>query len=590
MLNRELFKQITRNLVHPDDVDDYYLKLKNFSLLSECQLSPEFNEVLSQIRWLEETLNCGVPHQETEKPVFSEKSKERRSPESIISEIDDLIQKEKESSELTAILNFLAGNYGWTSRDLTSFYEQRKAFLEDEDFKEDVANEVRMLAAIARTDINLSDYLPAELAKPLNAFAKNLNTKRSIVLLTLLTACSACVQVGTKILCDRRKNWRQPAGLYSLMISPSGQGKSPIHDQLLQIPFWVIQSQWKQDWDLAMEDYERELLEIKSADKEERAAMMRSLEKPPEQQRVLFASDPTVIGLVNQFRVWPKQGILGLYDEARKLFSFDRTPSSGSDRSDFLTFYNGSGVLELRKDGVRNAVAELSYSVLGTIQPDILFDLMSDPNDADGQWARFQFCIQPLQRKTPASEEMSINLEELMVWLYKFLLSFEKATYPLSPDAQKAFDDYVYGEIEDKRLSSTVPALQSLYGKAGGTVGRVALNLHLINRCFDVSGYHAEISEQTIQAAISFNRFTIQQTQLLYSQSQINNDELPPKLAMIYQLAKQTGGVTARDIQRYRRAFRKEDNATIRQWLRKLADMDLGSLSGTGNRLKFHAL
>jgi hypothetical protein len=46
---------------------------------------------------------------------------------------------------------------------------------------------------------------------------------------------------------------------------------------------------------------------------------------------------------------------------------------------------------------VRISLPRTSLSITGTIQPDILREMMGDFSDANGQWARFLWCLLPLK-------------------------------------------------------------------------------------------------------------------------------------------------------------------------------------------------
>jgi CRISPR-associated protein Cmr3 len=57
----------------------------------------------------------------------------------------------------------------------------------------------------------------------------------------------------------------------------------------------------------------------------------------------------------------------------------------GNDKESLLTAFDGSGLKVNRTSGLRISLPRTSLSLTGTIQPDILREMMGDCSDASGQ-------------------------------------------------------------------------------------------------------------------------------------------------------------------------------------------------------------
>ncbi|WP_013323843.1 DUF3987 domain-containing protein [Gloeothece verrucosa] len=586
MIDRTLFNHILNGWLEDEKVLAYYNALVSF-----IEKNPDHSDTKTAIEhriFIEDCYPALLPQKPQEsKPDNTSKEMS----EELKQKIDELIDNDYDPVAIMPVLKETASKYGWNLYELNKYYDLRKRWKEDDDFREEVEAEVNEVVRMSNQNLNLEHFFNEEIAKPLKLFSDNLQVRHPITLTTALVGTSVCHQVGSRLLVDASKGWLEPPGLYGLLVSPSGQGKSPIQYALIQRPFWEIQSEWKKIFDQNRKEYYEQLEELKALPKEERQGAMKELEEPPNQPRILFASDPTVIGINGQFEAYPKQALLGLYDEAKKLFAFDRTSSGKSDQADILSYYNGFGVVELRKDGIRANVGECIFSILGLIQPDVLLELMSDLADPDGKWARFIFCIQPLEKKRATRNGPAIDIHDLITSIYRHILKQPATKYLLDTDAQEIFDRYLYEEIEPKRICSTSPGLQSMYGKTGGQVARLALNLHVFNWASKLMPIPDIITGKTMFQAIMLNRFYVSQVKLLHAQAQVHHsEEIAAKLAMILQIAKNKGSVTARDVQKACRAFRKIDTAQIREWFRKLELMGKAVCRGSGNRLKLTPL
>lgn len=509
------------------------------------------------------------------------------SPQQLISEIDKLIDKNPAQSELDALLPYLASLAGKHTLDIRRLYDSRLAELEQDDSREDLKRDLDDLLAIGGESLNLHDFLPEPLAKPLTRLAERMAIRPEVFLLSLLTGVSALHKVGTTLVISFEDKFIVPPNLFAGILAESGQKKSPILRTLVKAPLDALEDAANAGLQAA---YDEELAEYRSLSKEEQKEKFSKGE--PELKHVdYYFNDSNVEGINRNFAKFPDRGVLYLRDELTGVFAFDKYRNGkGSERSDFLSFYDGFGKKELRAEGFVSRVKKTLLSIFGTIQPDTLRRLMVDPDDSDGQWARFLFVIQPLQAsRLLKSSAYDIN-SELINPLYHRIDQLPMMTYHFSPDAQD-FYERQYDKLEQLRVTHPEPAMRAVYSKMEGAIGRLAINLHVIHELLgrESAAISQAIPKARVIEASKLVKFFISQVRLIHVTARAKEGDLAPNLAAIVERSHKVGAVSARDIKRLVWAFRDASVQEIRSTFRQLESMDYGQCIGDGMHMKFSA-
>jgi hypothetical protein len=308
--------------------------------------------------------------------------------------------------------------------------------------------------------------------------------------------------------------------------------------------------------------------------------------------KLYYFTNATGEGMLNQVAAHPDQGILYLKDELAGVFKSTNQYRNGrgSDEEDILSYYDGTGGTVLRANGTQADLDGLLLGILGSIQPGVLQKLLGDFEDSNGNWARFMFVWQPLAASSMVPDGGKFDLTELIAWLYEELdktSALAPKQYSLSPDAFKLFCE-AYNSLERKRIDpATTPAMQNVWGKSEGRIGKIAINLHRIEAVFQGQLPSQVIERHTIRAAIALTYFGAQQVQAIYSMLG-SEDSLPPMLAKVLDIAERKGDwITAGDVQLNFTCKKRPRPETVRQWFKELAKLELGTIQGEGRKLKF---
>lgn len=593
--NNQLFTAILDGKATESETQAYLQALKQY--MEVCPNGPgeEYFTVVDQHSRVELRLNHIVDFDEPKELELAPAPKATNrlipavSREQLVAEIDQLIDENPSESKLAEVLPFLAKLAGISPRDIQTLYAAKLAELEASQSPEELKRDVDELLAIGGESLNLYEFLPPTLAEPLIRLADRMQARPEVFLLTLLTAISTLHKVGTNLTISAEDKFIVPPNLFSGIVAESGQKKSPILRTLVKYPLDALRAEANSQ---IRAQHEEDLDEWNSCTKEERGDQFPD-GKPNLQLIEYYFNDGTVEGINRQFSRFPQRGMLYLRDELAGVFAYNKYQGGkGSERQDFLSFYDGFGKKELRAEGFVSRVEQVLVSIFGTIQPEILRQLMQDPLDADGQWARFLFVIQPLQ---PAKLRQSGNFDinrHLLNPLYQRIDELPAMRYELASDA---FDYYalLYDKLEKQRCADPDPAMRAVFSKTEGTIGRLAINLHVLHELMgrEQAAVSQLIPKLRILQASKLARFFVNQLRLIRAAVNANasEGEIAPHLAAIVERSQRVGAIKARDVQKGILAFRHSSTQEIRGYFRSLAELGYGTCSGSGTKMIFTA-
>jgi Protein of unknown function (DUF3987) len=506
--------------------------------------------------------------------------------------IDNLIERQQPESDKLATLTELANLFKWDDRKLITYYQLRLKELEEEETQEETQSEIDSILDSMNDDIDIADYVDPILVPNLLRLSTKLRYKQSSVLTALMTAISILHKVGTVLWLE--DGFYVSPNLNSLLVSPSGQGKSPMMKALITEPFSKIEQEYQKVFEAAWTNYEQDSAEFSLMGKNEQRDTIKREglpTRPPEAPRILFATDLNTIAVAKQFRHYPEQGFIGIYDEAKKLFNF-KGGGRENDESNLLSLYDGSPIKELRAGENRANIAATLFGIYGLIQPRILLSLMGDDGDEQGKWARFLYTFQGKEAKVYSLKygTEKTSLSEDLATFYRSILKLPKRTYTLTVDSQLALSIYLTEGTEKERMAHSDNILEKFYGKSASRIAKLIVNLHLLQ---GNSGLEKTvIDDMTVYRAIELDDYYCKQIKILHSKSRAQKGELAPKLVEILKLSRdKTLPITARQVQSNSWIFRKDKEGVeqIRQYFQQLESMGYGVCQGAGNRTTFEA-
>ena len=518
------------------------------------------------------------------------------SDEKISAKVDELINLELPPSKLTAKLNKIAQIAHIPVTEVRKLYTERTEELELAESRSNTAAELEQLRQATQSSLENSSVIPEELAEPIKKLANWLNLRPECYLMALLAGISILHDTETELVLHRDWDFTVTPNLFAAIVSPSAQKKSPIIKAMVTKPLRRLQKKAKKEYQRATGQYEIDLAryeELKRNKNPEALEQEFPEGRPVEpRMKLYFFTNATGEGIINQVAAHPAQGILYLKDELAGVFKSTNQYRNGrgSDEEDILSYYDGTGGTVLRANGTQADLDGLLLGILGSIQPGVLQKLLGDFEDSNGNWARFMFVWQPLAASSMVPDGGKFDLTELIAWLYEEIDRTSASApkqYSLTPDAHLLFCE-AYNSLERRRIEpATTPAMQNVWGKSEGRIGKLAINLHRIEAVFKGQLPSPLIERHTIKAAIALTYFSAQQVQALYAMLGGENS-LPPMLAKVLDIAERKGDwVTARDVQ-FGFTLKKRPKAeTVRQWFAELEALNLGTTQGEGRRVKF---
>ena len=462
----------------------------------------------------------------------------------------------------------------------------------------DAQEELDNLLKIGEQTINLSDYLPGTLAQPMQMYAQWQNIRQAVLLTSLLTSVSSLHKVGTKLILHRNMNFTVPPGLYSAVVSDSGSKKSPIFRATAKDPLLKMRSSRHEEYSENYQLYQQELNEWEEQNPKLKRGQKPETPQPQEPVKppIFYCTDATGEGIKAQAQSSPDKSIFLLVDELAGMFSSQNAyrGGRGSDKQDLLSYFDGTGATVLRAGGVKVDIAHIYLSILGTIQPEVLQRLMGDTQDSDGSWARFLFAIQPnVPSELPDDTANGVSISELLTGYFERVFSLEQTDYTLSTGAFRLFQKF-YNRVEQLRVSHPSPGLRTVYGKAAGLVGRLALNLHVLHEVASGNLPSSEVSEDIMRKAIALMKFYVGQVQLVHAQVN-DSGSIAPHILRVIELSNRNqfgggdGWVKAKDIQLNTTKKFRPSPETAREWMEQAAKLGYGTMRGQGKRLEFNS-
>jgi hypothetical protein len=512
-------------------------------------------------------------------------------------QIEDILIQDLAPSELqTAKIRIRTENPGLSEREISRLFETIEQELELEESRSDRRTEVDNLLKLGDQSLNLSKFLPADLAQPLGHLAQGLNIRPEVCLTLLLAAASSLHKTNTELVIHRGQGFSVPPTIFAGLVSESGQKKSPLLNAIVKKPMTVLQREKREAFLSSLAQYEKDIVNWDKCNSEERSSKFPQGKPKLPQQQLYYFTSTTGEGLLNQFQAHPDKALLALVDELVGLFASQNKYSRGrgSDRQDILSAFDGTGATVLRASGTKVDIDRLLLSICGTIQPEIIKQLMRDCSDPDGQWARFLFVNQPLAAATlPDDDGRGIDLTGRLLDYYRAIDRLPARAYRLSRQAFKRYQP-VYNQLERLRTSHPNPGMRAVYSKMEGYIGRLALNLHVLHELSTRKTLpDEEIPLFIIERAIALAKFYIGQVKLIHASCAADLGEMAPLLAKIVEISKRMDATTgnswikAKVVQTgYDSRHRPRPDA-IRSWFRELEALGIGSTRGAGIRVEY---
>lgn len=204
-------------------------------------------------------------------------------------------------------------------------------------------------------------------------------------------------------------------------------------------------------------------------------------------------------------------GFAGIYDElAAFLKSFNKYKSGGGDEEVMLSLFSGKSISVNRKSSEPIFIEKPFVSIIGSIQPQVLINLLGNNKIDNGLTHRFLFAFPDhVIREDLSDDDVPEYIEELyQTCINRILISdfFQADGYPahkitLSKEGYEAY------KIFRRRINETInneksDAISGIYAKLDTYSLRIALILHVIRTgCKEVEINSYQVSAETFRKA-----------------------------------------------------------------------------------------
>jgi hypothetical protein len=409
-----------------------------------------------------------------------------------------------------------------------------------------------------------------ELGKLLSIAAGNFNIPVEILNFCLLPILGSRINSATRLMINPGTSFDVPPIRWSGLVGDSGTKKSPIIG-LLTKPMNKKQLELYEDYKEKKLAYDAEF----TAWKAQKPADRGEPPQAPTPMLDLYFSNFTIEALIDSLQHHPTEGTLISVDELSQFFTqMDMyRGGKGSDRSQYLSAYNGDSFKTNRKSSGTVCVPNPSISILGGIQPQTITNMFeADPNHLDGLYFRMSFVGLP-NNKMEAFTEIGGDLGDALYRLYEAISTAGSQQHFLSLEAKPLWANW-YDMTEDKqRSTSSTNLMKGIYSKFQGIAGRNALIIHRTMAAIAGVVPDQLISASTMEKAIAWTQWELSQTLLQYQLLGLTKD---PELSRILKFIDKftgKGWVSARDVDRWWSARTKPPANELREFMAKVVKL-----------------
>jgi Protein of unknown function (DUF3987) len=472
-------------------------------------------------------------------------------------------------------LMHLAKQRGQTYRDLDYLAKTLTAEQNQQTEQIESADRLQELLRTQEPNLNLHEFLEPWFADILIQTAKAMPTAPEFLFTTLLPSAASCIGSAAQVIIKPSAKYKQPMVFWSAIVANSGSMKTPAQRIILD-PLVELEKQ-------AYEAYKTEL-----ADYEYRKAAGENIVKPIRKR--YLTKDATLETLQRIHNDNPR-GVLYYRDEmAGAIKGRDQyRKGRGADEEAELDQWTGAAIIVDRADK-STCLPQSAISRTGSIQWEVLGDLMGDHRDANGAWSRWLFCAAdaPTRYLSLPQEETDTGISETLIWLYAELEKLPTQDYFLDHSAKRMFE-YWQRQLVDEQQTQQAFGLQLVYPKIEAYTARLALWLHIVNAVLRREQPTKMISGLTMGRAIQLAAYYLWQHRLIHTHNSPDTGIAGIALK-IHKYVERVGEASASKLKSGVRVLRNMAAAQIRELMQTLANTGYGKVQGEGADMKYAAM
>lgn len=277
-------------------------------------------------------------------------------------------------------------------------------------------------------------------------------------------------------------------------VAPPGAAKSPADDHA-RMPIDILQSEAKQKFDLADENFRREMVQWKDAPAEFRGAA------PVAPELEHFYSTDTTIEALSRILEFSCGIALSRDEIVGWVNSMDAYKGGkGAERQSHLSGWSGTPIKVDRKTSKTLLIEHPVVAVVGGVQPDVMHELAVEAGRRDGFMERILWVVPKVKPSRWSEDEVSKETSSALLSLFRGLRHPETSPSPvtLSRGAYKLWASW-YDENQDS-ISDSIGMMKGVYAKMPLQLARITLIIHCLE--FPDSPSSRRISAGQMAAAI----------------------------------------------------------------------------------------
>jgi Protein of unknown function (DUF3987) len=468
----------------------------------------------------------------------------------------------------------LAKKLGIPYRDLDSLAKSLKTSIDTQDTQTTAAEKLRSLLTTRPKQFDLTHYLEPWFADILLKTARAMPTAPEFLFTTLLPAAASRVGTAAQIVIKPSANYKQPMVFWSAIVAQSGSMKTPAQRVIID-PLVNLEKDAHEIYQADLEAYEC------------RKALGESAQKPI---RKRYLTKDSTVETLQRIHGENPRGLLYYRDElagAIKVRNQYRR-GYGADEEVELDQWNGAAVLVDRADK-SVCLPKSAVSRTGSIQWEVLGELMGDHRDFNGAWSRWLFCAADAPiRYLDIDEQPDTGISEALSWLYGALEKLPKTDYFLTPAAGQLFETWQH-QLVDAQQTETASGLVYVYPKIEAYTSRLALWLHIVNAALREQQPTQLIDAATMEKAIELAAYYLWQHRLIHTHNSPESG-LASVALKVQKYVERVGESTASKLKSGVRALRNMAAAQIRELMKTLANTGYGQVQGEGAEMKYAAM
>jgi hypothetical protein len=482
-----------------------------------------------------------------------------------------LIDNELPFQKDLALMN-LAQSQGYSYRDIDHLAKSLTIELDLETDQANAAQKLQDLLQTRCTNLDLTRYLEPWFADILTQTARAMPTAPEFLFTTLLPAAASRIGSAAQVVIKPSAKYTQPMVFWTADVSGSGTLKTPAQRIILD-PLIALEKEAHAAYQAELENYERS------------KAAGTTIPKPIRQR---YITKDSTLETLQRIHAENPRGILYYRDELAGSIKVRNQYRGGygADEEAELDQWNGSAVIVDRAEK-SICLPNSAISRTGSIQWEILANLMGDHQDTNGAWSRWLFCAAdaPPRYLNLLSDEPESRITETLTWLYQELGKIPKQDYFLSFEAKHLFESWQHQLVDAQRAEAAL-GLQLVYPKIEAYTARLALWLHIVNAVLRQEQPTPMISGETMERAIELAAYYLWQHKLIHTHNSPDSG-LAAIALKIHKYVERVGKATASTLKSGVRALRKMGAEQIRQLMQTLAKVGFGSVQGEGTEMVY---